>query len=121
MGRTDARIDVEHDAARRTASVNEIDPLSRKIGKGGKVLFGSKPSRLEAAHLARRGRAPMSRLAADDPAHRRIVTQTLGVVHILVSGKTAEDGLTQHSKKSVPAVLAGPCVREAVAGYRGQA
>jgi hypothetical protein len=89
MGRADARIHVEHDAAWRTASMNEVDPLSRKIGKGGKVLFGSKPSRLETAHLARRGRATMRRLAADDPAHRRIVTQTLGFVHIFVCGKPA--------------------------------
>jgi hypothetical protein len=45
----------------------------------------------------------MSRLTADDPAHRRIMTQTLGVVDIFVSGKTPEDGLPQHSNKSVPA------------------
>jgi hypothetical protein len=121
MGRTDARIHVEHDAARRTPSMNEIDPLSRKIGKGRKVLFGGEPSSLEAAHLARWGGTAMSRLTADDPAHRRIMAQTLGVVHIFVSGKAAKHGLPQHSDESVPAILAGPCVREAVAGHRGQA
>src|SRR5262249_3397057 len=84
----DARIHVEHDAARRPASMNAIDPSAGKISKSGKVLFGREPSRLEAAHLARRGCAPMRGLAADDPAHRRIVTQTLGVVHIFVSGRT---------------------------------
>jgi hypothetical protein len=71
----DARIHVEHDAAWRTASMDAIDPLAGKIGKGGKVLFGGEPSRLETAHLARRGRAPKGRLAPDDPAHPRIMTQ----------------------------------------------
>jgi hypothetical protein len=32
MGRTDARIHVEHDAARRTASMDAIDPL-REVRK----------------------------------------------------------------------------------------
>src|SRR2546430_4866965 len=39
MGRADARIHVEHDAARRTTSMNAIDPSAGKIGKGEKVLF----------------------------------------------------------------------------------
>jgi hypothetical protein len=121
MGGADARIHVEHDTARRTASMDEINPLSRKIGKGEKVLFGGEPSRLEAAHLARRGGATVGRLAANNPAHCRIVTQALGVVDILVSSEATEHGLPQHSNQSVPAVLAGPCVREAVASHRGQA
>jgi hypothetical protein len=37
-----------------------------------------------------------------------------------VSGETAEDGLPQHSDESVAAVLAGPCVREALTCHRGQ-
>jgi hypothetical protein len=45
-------------------------------------------------------------LTADNPAHRRIMTQTLGVVHIFVSSKTAEDGLPQHANKSMAAILA---------------
>jgi hypothetical protein len=97
------------------------ETLPRKISKGGKVLFGGEPSRLETAHLARRGRAPKSSLAADDPAHRRIMTQPFGIVDILVARKTAKHGLPQHSDESMAAVLAGPCVREPVAGHRGQA
>jgi hypothetical protein len=31
----------------------------------------------------------MSRFAADDPAHRRIMAQALGVVHVLVSARTS--------------------------------
>src|SRR5215472_11915281 len=85
----DARVHVEHDAARRTASMDHIDPLTGKISERQQVLFGREPSRIEAAHLARRGRAAMRRFTA---AHRRIVTQRFGVVHIFVSGKTAEYG-----------------------------
>jgi ATP dependent DNA ligase domain len=53
------------EAVRRTASMNAINPLSRKIGKRGKVLFHRQPLCLETADLARRGRAPNSRPAAD--------------------------------------------------------
>ena len=98
MRRAHARIHIEHDAARRTASMNAIDPSAGKISKSGKVLFGCEPARLEAAHLARRGRATMRRLTADNPARRQIMTQTLGVVHIFVSSKTAESCLCRLSK-----------------------
>src|SRR5216684_3248513 len=40
------------------------------------------------------------RLAADDPAHCRIVTKTFGIVHILVAGETAEHRLPQHGDRS---------------------
>ena len=48
----------------------------------------------------------MSCLPADDPSHRGIVTQPLGVVDVLVSGKPTEHRLPQHTDKSVPAVFA---------------
>jgi hypothetical protein len=101
--------------------MNEINPLSRKIGKGGKVFSGGEPSRFETAHLARRRRATMRRLAANNPADRRIMAQSFGVVYILISSKTAKHRLPQHSEESVSAVLAGPCVCEAVTSHRGQA
>src|SRR2546430_5928213 len=86
--RTHARIHVEHDAFRRTATMDGIDPTAGEISKSRKVR--SKPLRLEAAHLARRGRATRSRFAADDRAHRGIMPQALGVVHVLVSRETAK-------------------------------
>jgi hypothetical protein len=46
--------------------------------------------RLEAAHLARRSRATLSRFATDNPAHRRIVKQAFGVIHVLISSKTTK-------------------------------
>jgi len=67
-----ARIHTEHDASRRSAAVHKVDPL-----------------RLETAHLARRSRSTKSRFAADNPTHRRIVAQALGVVHVLISSKAA--------------------------------
>jgi len=66
----DARIHIEHNAARRTASMDQVDLSSRMIGKEGNVLFGGEPSRLEVNHLARRDSATVGRLAADDPAPR---------------------------------------------------
>ena len=37
MGRADARIHVEHDASRRTAGMNPVDPLAGKIGERREV------------------------------------------------------------------------------------
>ena len=98
-----------------------IDPLAGKIGERRKVLFRREPTRLEAAHLARRCRCPQSRLAANNPTHRGIMTQAFCVIHILVSGKSPEHRLSQHSDESMPAVLAGACVGEYIAGHRGKA
>jgi hypothetical protein len=64
------------------------DPLPRQVGKSSEVLGRRDPLRLEESHLTRRTRA-VRRFAADNPAHRRIVAQALGV-HILVSGKATE-------------------------------
>ena len=90
VGRAHARIHIEHDASRRTTTMDEIDPLAGQVSKRREVLGYREPLRLEAAHLARRSRTTLSRFAADNPAHRRIVTQPLGVVHVLVTSEAAE-------------------------------
>jgi hypothetical protein len=51
-----------------------------------------------------------SRLAADNPAHRRIMAQAFGVVDIFVSGQPSEHRLPQQSDKSMATVLPGACV-----------
>ena len=51
----------------------------------GQIPVCSKPLRLKAANLARRSRTALDGFAADDPAHRRIVPQALGVIDVLVS------------------------------------
>ena len=48
------------------------------------------------------------RLAADDPAHRGITPEPVGVVDILVAGETPIDGLAKETDDAVPAV---PAVR----------
>jgi len=47
--------------------------------------------------------------------------QAFCVIHILISGKSPEHRLSQHSDESMPAVLAGACVGEYIAGHRGKA
>src|SRR5262249_55402115 len=51
-------------------------PRSDKPGRRRGRLPLPLPARLEATHLARRSRTTMSRFAADDPTHRRIMAQT---------------------------------------------
>ena len=73
--------------------MNAVDPLAGEVGKCREVIGCREPLRLEAAHLTRRGRRTLSRLATDNPAHRRIMAQALGVVHVIISGETPEHGL----------------------------
>ena len=63
----------------------------------------------------------MRRLAADDPAHRRIMAQALGVVHVLISGEPPEDRLPQHPDERMSAILAGSSIGERFARHRGKA
>ena len=62
----------------------------------------------------------MRRLAADDPAHGRIMPKPLGVVDILITGETPEYGLPQHADKRMPAILAGADVGERFTRHRGE-
>src|SRR5262245_28989605 len=89
----------------RAAAMHKVDPLAGQVGKSRKVLVCSKPLRLKAANLARRSRTAHDGFAADDPAHRRIVPQALGVIDILVSGKATEYRLPQQTNQRVAAVL----------------
>jgi hypothetical protein len=77
--------------------VHELDPLARQVGKRREVRSCREPLSFEAAHLARRCCVTVSRCPADNPAHRRIVAQALGVVHVLISSKAAEHRLPQQA------------------------
>ena len=55
------------------------------------------------------------------PAHGAITTQTIGIVHIVVSAKTAKDGLTELPRHAVPSILAGTAVVENTLGHLSQA
>src|SRR3954454_4376224 len=58
IGRAFARIHVEDDGLRPSPPAHLVDPLTRHIGKRGKVLGSAQPFCLEAAHLAGRGGRP---------------------------------------------------------------
>ena len=98
--------------------MNAVNPAAGQVRKRGEVLVCRKPLRLEAAHLARRSRATISRVAADNPTHRRIVAQALSVVHILITSKTAEHRLPQQTDQRMAAVLPGARIGERLARHR---
>jgi hypothetical protein len=62
----------------------------------------------------------MGRFPADDPAHRRIMAKTLGVIHVLVTREPSEHGLPQHSHQRVSSIPAGACVGENFGRHRGK-
>src|SRR5262249_34197648 len=101
------------------SAVHKVDPLARQIGKSSEVLGRREPLRLEA--LTRRSCPTLSRFAADNPAHRRIVAQALGVVHILVSGTPPKSPLPQQTDQSMAAILARPGIGKNPARDRRQA
>jgi len=120
MRRAEARIHSEKNAFRRTASMNVVDPLAGKVGERRQVFPCRQPLRLKAAHLAGRGSATKSRLAADNPSHRWITAQTFGVVHVLVSGEAAKDRLPEHPGQCVATILAGAGIGKTFARHRRQ-
>jgi hypothetical protein len=54
-------------------------------------------------------------------AHRRIIAQAFGVVHVLVSGGATVNGLTQQTDKPMAAVLARARIGERIACNHRQA
>ena len=62
----------------------------------------------------------MGRLATDNPAHRRIMAQPLGVVHVLISGQPSEHRLPQHSHQRMAAILASARIGEHFTRHRGE-
>ena len=121
MGRADTAVHVEHDRLRRVAVMHTVDPMPGKIGQRGKVLVAGQKLRLEAPHLAGGRGLSFDGLAADNPAHRRITSQTVGVVHVLIAAKASKDRLTKQPRHAVPSVLAGAAVLEKTSGNLGQA
>ena len=111
MGRADARIHIEHDASRRPAAMDAVDPAAGQFGEGREVPLRRQPARFEAPHLAGRCRRARSRLAADDPAHRRIMPQAQGVIDIFVAGKPPEHRLPQQPDQRMAAIPAGARIR----------
>ena len=62
----------------------------------------------------------MSRLAANNPAHRRIMAHPLGVIHVLIAGQPSEHGLSQHSHQRMAAIPASARLSENFGRHRGK-
>jgi hypothetical protein len=60
----------------------------------------------------------MRRPAADDPAHRQIMTQPISIVHVLIVSKMTKHQLPQQANQRVATVLSGACVSEHLACKR---
>src|SRR5680860_1891052 len=101
--------------------MHTVDPNAGKVGQCGKVLIAGQVLRLEAAHLAGGSGPTRDGLAADNPAHRRIEPEPVGVIDIIVAGKAAEHRLTKLPRHAVPSVLAGTTVLQKTPGNLGQA
>ena len=101
--------------------MNLIDPLTAEIGKRGEIVIARQPFRLKASNLTCRCRLPGDRMTTDNPAHRGIARQTLGIVYIFVSGEATEHGLTQETDQNVARVLTATTLRQHCTGERGQA
>ena len=86
----DAAVQVEHGGALRSAQMHPVDPGAGQIGQGGEAGFAGRPPGPETAHLAGRGGGTVDAIAIDHGAHRRIMSETIGVVDILIPGEAAE-------------------------------
>ena len=89
-----------------TLYLPDTNLLTLPVRKGREVLVVRQQLGLEPPHLAGRCPAALDRLAADDPAHRGITPEPVGVVDILVAGETPIDGLAKEADDAVPAVPA---------------
>src|ERR1039458_3845514 len=102
IGLAHTRVHVEYDAVQRTAAVHPVNPSPTEIGERDKVLTIRKPIRLEASHLAGGGCLLRCSTTANDPAHRRIATEPVGVVHVLVSSDTPKHRLPHFPDQIMP-------------------
>jgi len=101
--------------------LHAVDPAPRKIRERRQVGRRRHRARLEAAHLTR-GRGLLHYGApTDDPAHRGIAPEAVGVVHVLVASKAAEHRLTELGDQAVAAVHPGARVGEHVGSYGSEA
>jgi hypothetical protein len=106
VGRTDTRIHIEHDGPQRAPVMNTVDPLCGETGERGEVLAAGEPLGLEPPHVAGPGHIALDGPATDDPAHRGITSQPVGIVDVFISGEPTEHRLAQRAHQigaTVPA------------------
>jgi len=100
--------------------MNPVDPGAGEAGQRGEVRLAGQPARLEPPHLAGRGGPAIQSAAIDHRAHRRIMRQAFGVVHILMAGEAPEHGLPQQPCEEMAGVPATATLRQRAAGQIGQ-
>jgi hypothetical protein len=101
--------------------MHPVDPGAGQIGQRREVGLAGQPPGLETAHLAGRGRCAVKTLPAHHGAHRGIVGETFGVVHVLVTSEAAEHRLPQQAGQQVVGVLASTAFRQDTAGQISEA
>ena len=112
MGFTDDTVHVEHDRRLQVARVHTINPCAGQIGQCSEVRVTGQPSRLEAAHLARRGGTTIQPAAVHYGANGRIMRQAISVVRILIAGQSTGHRPTKQPSQQVAGVLATAALRQ---------
>lgn len=84
------------------------------------VGLGGQPPSLKPTHLAGRGGGPVETPPIDDGAHRRVMRQTVGIVHILIPGEAAKHRLAKQPGQQVAGILAPAALRQNPARQIGQ-
>jgi len=87
--------------------VHGVNPVPGQIGQGSEVLGPRQHRRLEPTHRARRRSAALHRPSAHELPHHWITAQAVGVVDVLVAGKTRKDRLAQEPGEVMEAITAG--------------
>ena len=90
MGRTDVAVHVENDHLRWTAVMNTVDPCPAHVVQGFNVCISRQKLCLKTPHLAGGRSLSFDGLATNNPPHGGITTETVGVVHLLISTKAAK-------------------------------
>ena len=120
MGRADAAVHVENDHLRWAAVMNTVNPHPVHVGQSFNVRIARQKLRLETPHLTSRSGLSFDGLASNNPPHGGITSETLGVVHVLITAKASKYRLTEQPRHTVPSVLAGTVIVESIPGNLGQ-
>jgi hypothetical protein len=112
MGFTHTAVHVEHDRRLRPARMHSVDPCPGQPRQRIQVGLAGQPPGLKPAHLAGRGGGPVETTPIDDGTHRRVMCQTVGIVHILIAGETAKHRLAKQPSQHVARVLATAALRQ---------
>ena len=97
MGRADRTVHVERDPFGWGKCMNPVDPLPSRISQCNAIVGCRQHLGLEPAHLTRGRSLGIYGRSPDDLPHHGIERQTIGVIHILISGQPPKDRLAQQA------------------------